>query len=469
MAIEIFLPKVGFVATEGTILEWLKRPGEPVVKGEPILSFETEKATVEIESPGTGVLGSELASAGTTVAMGTTIGFILEPGEVSPALPIPQAAPALGTGTLPHPQNVRIENDKSLQRVEAGASPAARRLAREHGIDLTSVAGSGPGGRVIEKDVVRFLPASPAQAVRPASRPSPVARRIASAEGVVLTGIEGKGKGGQVTKADVLGRVDRGPASTGVRSEAQGDWVELTGIQKTTAERMALSFRTAPHFYLSVLVDMGAVAALRQELLAAIEIKSGVRISITDILLSAVAHTLPAHRRLNAVIEDGRILELEEINIALAVDTPRGLTVPVIHHADQLTLEQIAETRLSLVEKGRDSKLERRELSDATFTLTNLGMFGVDAFHPILNPPQSAILAVGHVRIQPMVVDERVEPRLGAWLTLAIDHRVADGARGARFLNDLQKLLGDPSELVGGGDMLRRGGLADGRADAPPR
>jgi len=443
MAIPILMPKLSFVVTQGTIIEWLKQPGEMVTKGEPLVVVESEKATVDVESPGEGLLGSELAAVGTTVPVTTTIGYLLQPGEECPRL---DAAPAAATGdgaampaTAAAPQAAGEE-----QRIKA--SPSARRLAQEHGVDLAGLSGSGPGGRITQDDVQAYLDA---RAEERAVRATPVARRLAETLQVDLAGIQGTGPGGKITQDDVKGasRATPGP-ETGAVDVPAGELVELTTIQRLTGERMSLSFHTAPHFYLSVDADIRKATALREALLPAVEARAGVRLSLTDVLLAAVARTLAAHPALNASFEDGKLRRFQEVNPCLAVDTPRGLTVPVIHGADRLSLAEIARRRAQVVAMARDNRLRPEDLQGGTFTVSNLGMFGIDVFHAIINPPQAAILAVGQVARRPRAVGDAIELVPTVWLSLSVDHRVTDGAAAARFMQDLVSVIENPYQVL---------------------
>lgn len=443
MAIPILMPKLSFVVTQGTIIEWLKQPGEMVTKGEPLVVVESEKATVDVESPGEGLLGSELAAVGTTVPVTTTIGYLLEPGEECPRLDAAPAPPAEDGAALPAaaaaPQAV-----SDGQRIKA--SPSARRLAEEHGVDLAGLSGSGPGGRITQDDVQAYVKA---RAEERAVRVTPVARRLAETLQVDLAGVEGTGPGGKITQDDVKGasRATQGP-ETGAGNGPAGELVELTTIQRLTGERMSLSFHTAPHFYLSVEADMRQATDLRETLLPAVEARAGVRLSLTDVLLAAVARTLAAHPALNASFEEGRLRRFQEINPCLAVDTPRGLTVPVFYGADKLSLAEIARRRVQVVELARDNRLTPEDLQGGTFTVSNLGMFGIDVFHAIINPPQAAILAVGRVARRPRAVGEAVELVPTVWLSLSVDHRVTDGAAAARFMQDLVSLIENPYRVL---------------------
>ena len=408
MAINVLLPKLSFIVTQGTILEWLKKPGDSINKGESLLVIESEKATVEVEAPGTGILGSNLAPVGITVPVTTVIGYILEPGEECPELELDagELVQVSSEGdAVPADAGLSVKEREAPEQRHIKASPAAKRVAETHGVDLSRIEGSGPRGRIVVADVMAYVEA----------------QASAEQEGAV--------------------------------------WVDPTSIQRIAAERMSLSFHTAPHFYLGVEVDMSQVVAMREALLPTVEARVGVRLSFSDILACAVAQALRDHPAMNASFEEGRFKRYQEINIGLAVDTPRGLAVPVLHRADQLSLVELARCRAEVVERARGNRMTPDDISGGTFTISNLGMFGIDFFNAIINPPQAAILAVGRIAKRPVVIEEggyknssghpsglQVRPTM--WMSLSVDHRVADGATGARFLQGLVRYLASPCQML---------------------
>mgnify|MGYP001111880053 CR=1 FL=1 len=445
------MPKLSFIVTQGTILEWLKKPGDLVNKGEPLLVIESEKATVEVESPGTGILGPDLAPVGTTVPVTATIGYILEPGEESPKLELDLVGSVQGqTAGEPDAETSPTERERQRageRRVRVKVSPSARRLAQEHGVDLAEVEGSGPQGRVVKKDILAYVEARTQAEKKGPVRVTPAARKLAAALSVDLSKVEDTGPGGRVMLEDVK-RASQAKLSPSSAAGPPAEQIELTSIQRITAERMSLSFRTAPHFYLSVQVDMSQAVVMRETLLPAVKARTGVRLSFSDILVRAVARALTEHPSLNAAFEEGRLKRYQEINVGLAVDTPRGLTVPVFREVDLLSLVGIARWRAEVVERARNNRLTPDDVSGGTFTVSNLGMFGIDVFNAIINPPQAAILAAGRIAKRPLVVDDTLQVRTTMWLTLSVDHRVADGATAARFLQDLVRYLEGPHQML---------------------
>jgi pyruvate dehydrogenase E2 component (dihydrolipoamide acetyltransferase) len=415
------MPALGMAQETGKLLRWLKREGDQVQQGEPIMEIETDKATVEIEAPATGILSGVTAQAGDDVPVGQPVGQILERGE-PPAAPDPKM-------TAPAP-------------VEA--SPVARRMAAEHGVDLALVKPNG--GRVGKDDVSAYLagsqPVSPAVQARAAEpmeigtalrRPaSPKARRLAQERGIDLGGLAGSGPGGAVLAGDVP---EEAAAQSG---EAPGT------VWRIMAERTTASWTSAPHFYLMREVNASGLVEMRARITPAVEKRAGVRPTYTDLLVKLAAVALRDHPEVNASWIDKAIRRHPEINIGLAVGVEDGLVVPVIHRADGLSVGEIAMRRQELVERAAAHRLRPEDLAGSTFTISNLGMYNVDGFLAVLNPPQAAILAVG--RIAERVAAENGQPvvRPTVLLGLSCDHRVLDGVRAAKFLDDLVNLLEEP-------------------------
>ena len=429
MAEDIYMPQLGLTMTEGKVIRWLKASGDPVRKGDPVLEIETDKVSVEVESPADGVLGPILVEAGASAPIGGMLSHVL-------------------THT---PSPLRLF-----------ATPRARRKAIELGIDLARVEASGPGGRIVEADV-RYhadqgrlqTPAAPhveavLEAQPAAPRVSPLARRLADELGVDLAAVAGSGPGGRVVEDDVRRAA---AASRLPRSPAPVPPVEpLSGVRRVVAERMAHSFATAPHFYLSVEAEATALARMREGLLARVEAAVGVRLTVSDILVKVCGQALAEHPDVNVAWDGsapgGAVIRLAETNVGLAVSLEAGLVVPVIRQADRLTLAEIAKRRAELVDRGREGKLALPDLEGGSFTLSNLGMFGIDQFQAILNPPQAAILAVGRVKDRPVALDGVVVVRPTMHLTLSVDHRLLDGVQAARFLERVAQLIQEPYLLV---------------------
>jgi len=449
MATPILMPKMSFVVDEATILEWLKQPGDEVTKGEPLLEVESEKATVEIESPGTGILGPELAPPDTTVPLTTIIGYLLEPGETSPKLELfgrdGTQEKAIEAGSSQSTSEAEKRGSQKTEGELVRASPSAKRLAREKGVELAAVEGTGPKGRITEKDVIAFIKT---QAGQPRSvRITPLARKLASDLGIDLRSIQGSGRGGRVTAEDVkIASLEPAPVLVGL--DMKTEIVERTTIQRITAERMTFSFQKVPHFYLNVQINMSRAVAMREALLPSIEAKAGVRLSFSDILVGAVAHSLRAYPDMHVSFENDQLKRLSDINVGLAIDTARGLVAPVFYKADQLSLAEIASRRVDVIERANQNRLTPDDMGGGTFTISNLGMFGIDSFSAIVNPPQAAILAVGRITKQAVVVDDALQIQPAMWMTLSVDHRAVDGAGAARFLQHLVRYLEEPYKML---------------------
>lgn len=436
MAVEVVMPRMGLTMEEGTVIRWLKREGQAVEAGELLLEIETDKVTAEIGAKAGGVLGKILVEEGITVPIGTPICYILREGEPVPETSF-QAAKvgqkAASKKVLDHlPAAGVVQEGVSRLR----ASPAARRAARELGVDLKMVRGSGPQGRILETDVRRVRQAGQRSQV---VRITPVAERMAEELGIDLSDVRGTGPRGVIRKSDLSRAV---PAVS-----EEEEFLEVLGARKVMAERMAESFSTAPHFYLMAQADATALVELRESLLPKVEAKAGVRLTYTDLLVLFLAIALKEHPMVNAAWSEGRIRMNKTVNLGVAADSERGLVVPVIHGAEQLSLSEIARTRTELTEKARAGQLELDDLSGGTFTLSNLGTFRVDKFNAILNPPQAAILAVGRIHEVVVPHDHQAAIHPVIELSLTCDHRVLDGAAGARFLTRVIELIEEPFSL----------------------
>ena len=434
MANEVILPMLGETMNEGTIVSWQKVEGETVRRGEVLFTVESDKATLEVEAPASGVLRKILAPAGTAVPVLTVIGWIADTMDE----PVPEASGAAPAESTPVPPSERagtgaLQASPPVAQVgKVFASPRARRVARERGLDLSRVRPSGSAGRIVERDVLSALVTSEA-------RSTPIAERVARELGVDLADVVGTGRSGLITRQDV----ER--AALEPKKAAAPELQPLTRTQRLMAERMTTSFTTAPHFYLHVEVNARALLTLRQELLAAVEAEAHVRLTVTDILIRLCALALVKHPiALSQWTPDG-LRPAGGVNIGVATDTPGGLLVPVIRDVDRLSLAEIAHRRTELVDRARAGKSTLQDFEHGAFTLTNLGMFRVDSFEAILNPPQAAILAVGRIKDRPVAVDGQLAIAPTMNLVLSVDHRVLDGAAAARLLDDLVELVETPS------------------------
>ncbi len=458
MATKIIMPALEMAQETGKVLHWLKSAGDPVTAGEPVMEIETDKVTVEIQAPASGVLGGVSAREGESVPVGQTIAWILSPGEAVPNEHGPlqsgraRGAPVTAQKARPAQQ---VHSHRSVT-----ASPVAAQIAREYGLDLSEIKPNG--GRVEKADVLTYIAHhQPASAVHAdgSRRPlaSPKARRLASERGIDLLGLTGSGPGGAVLAQDVpaISDVLAADAANTVLPKATAPSpapghlptpadTEMSTIWRVMVERMSASWATVPHFYLIRDVSADALGDMRKRIAPAVEKRAGVKPTYSDLLVKLVAATLRDHPRVNAAWADGKIQLSPEIHIGLATAVEVGLIVPVIHYADRLTIGEIAFQRQDLVARANAGKLRPADVSGGTFTLTNLGMYNVDAFNAIVNAPQAAILAVGRIADRVVAVDGQPAVRPMLTMTLSCDHRVVDGARAARFLDDLARLVEEP-------------------------
>ena len=456
MPTNVIMPALELAQETGKVLRWMKAPGDKVRKGEPIVEIETDKVTVEIESPASGILSHVTAHEGDVIPVGHTIALITEPGAapVSTA-PLTPPSPQRGEGERARSTLSPVgrgQGEGSEGRAEGvKASPLARRIAEEHGVDLARI--KTASGKIEKADVLAFVesrkaaPSNGAAVVRLVAA-SPKARRIAAERWMDLSALRGSGPGGAVLVADVpavAAPLTTGPLTTGplnLPSPQRGEGVST--VWRIMAERMTASWTTAPHFYLVREVNVARLVAW----LGTARKQTGARITYSDLLVKLVAATLAQHPRVNVSWKDGALERHPEINIGLAVALEDGLVVPVIARADTLGLKDIAQRREDLVTRAQAGKLRPADIQGGVFTISNLGMYGVDAFSAIVNPPQAAILAVGRIadRVVPVNGQPAVQPTMT--LTLSCDHRALDGARGAQFLGALADLIEEPLALL---------------------
>lgn len=380
MVTKIVMPRLSLTMKEGTVVEWFKKEGDTVQKGEPLVEVLSEKVTYDVEAPASGILRKILAEEGMNVPVDQAVGVIAAADEVLAETDMVQA-PVSGVKEeqiVDARPEVRVEPES--ERVLA--SPAAKRLAKELSVDLSKVTGTGPEGRIVEEDVKRF------------GEQSVVKLRVREV-------------------------------------------IPLVGIRKTTAERLSFSARTAPHSSVMMEIDMSN----------AVKIHEATGASYTDILVKSVALALDEHRMLNSTLEGEQIKILEDVNVGVAVATERGLIVPVVHNADKKSLKEIGEKVKDLVDRAKRGELTKEDLTGGTFTITNLGMFEVDVFIPIINPPEAAILGVGRIVEKPAVVAGEIRTKPTMQLSLTYDHRIVDGAPAAQFLQKVKAILEKSREL----------------------
>ena len=395
MAVAVIFPKLDEAMRSGKIVRWLKNEGDRVEKGETILEIETEKTAFEIEAETSGILSKIMVKAGDEVPVGATIAFILQPGEEAPEVAEPVIIRAKEKTPTEEPKATREPG-------EIKASPLARNIAKEHNIDLSMVTGTGPGGRITKEDVLQAVEEGKTVAAPPAREEPEL---------------------------------------------AEEEIVPLSSMREVIAQRMMESFQT-PHFYLSVEVDTQELGKTRNQLIPIIESKTGIRLTLTDLIIKITAKALEDNPSLNCSYVDGGVKLFKRIDIGLVTAVEGGLVVPIIRQADKKSLAEIAQARAELVQKARKRTLSKEEMKGSTFTISNMGMFEIDQFSAILQPPEAAILAIGRITDKPVVRDGKILIRPMMTLTLSIDHRVLDGAMGAQFLQSLKNYIENPFNLI---------------------
>ena len=409
MATNVVMPQMGYDMREGTVVRWYKQEGETVDRGEVIADIETDKATVEFEAYTGGVLGRIVAEAGVAVPVGQLIAIITEPGEAVPEAapvpaapdpaPAPAAAPAAPPTPAPAPEPAPASADGQVR-----ASPIARRLARERGIDLSTINGTGPNGRITEHDVESYQ--APAAAPVPAT-PAPAAQPVA--------------------------------APTDSR-------IELSRMRQTIARVTSDSKSTAPHFYVTAEIDMGKAMALRRDVNDESDPEN--RVSVNDLMVKACALALAKHPKFNSFFRGDHLEVHGSMNVGIAIALDTGLILPGVSNCENKSLVQIAAATKDLISRANSGTLRNEEYSSTTFSISNMGMFDVESFTAIIYPPHAAILAVGSVKQQPVVRDGELAVGTMMKATLSTDHRVADGAEAAQFLMEIKRVLENPVSLL---------------------
>jgi pyruvate dehydrogenase E2 component (dihydrolipoamide acetyltransferase) len=455
MATEIVMPALGLTVEKGSITKWLKNEGDLVQKGESIFEVEADKVTTEVESPATGILRKIMVPEGVEVPILTVLGVITAEGEELPEKYMtekPMAAKALEEAPKQMAASVQLAD--ALEPIAPGiikAVPAARKAAREYGIDLSRISPSGPGGTILRKDVENHMSLSVGHMAQPKGqgiRATTLARKLAGREGIPLDEISGTGTRGRVVKMDVESareRRDRLPSLEAPGETLFGQTIPMTQIRKVIARRMAESAFTAPHIYFFTDVEMDRLLTLRNEIVSDFENQFKVRISVNDFIIKAVGLTIREYPLLNACVEGDAIRINPEINVGLAVAMEEGLIVPAIPCVDRCGLGEIARIRADLVERARAGKLTMEEIERGTFTVSSLAQFDITFFTAILNPPQSGILSVGKVDEKLSLVNGDVRSKKITCLGISVDHRIIDGAVAAGFLQSLKRKLENPA------------------------
>lgn len=455
MASVIIMPKQGLLMEEGTITNWLVKESEKTTEGTPLFEMETDKLTITMDSTATGTVLKILHPEGDTVPITQPIAIVGEPGEdisallggeapaAAPAAPAPEA-PAAETAPAPETAAPAVERAPGERMF---SSPRARLRAEENGVDIAAVPGSGPDGLVVERDVQNYIANQPAV--------TPLAANQARAQGIDLSGVTGTGPNGKITTADLPGAAASGEGAPAEEAAApagqltRGTHTEkMTGMRKAVMKNMLNSKSVNAQTNHRMVVDMTAVVALRNQYKAL-----GIKVSYNDIIVRACAKALQDYPIVNASVDGSNILYHDYVNVGTAVSVPGGLIVPVIKDADIIGLTGIAAKSAELIEKAREGRLTEADYHGGTFTVSSLGMFDLDDFVAIINPPESAILAVGKIAKTPVVVtddesEDQVVIKSMCALCLSYDHRIIDGAEAAKFLQKVKSYLQNPILLI---------------------
>jgi pyruvate dehydrogenase E2 component (dihydrolipoamide acetyltransferase) len=405
MPVEIVMPKLGLTMTEGLIVEWRKKEGDPVTKGDILFVLETEKVTYEVEAPEDGTIGKILVKEQETVPVGAIVAYLLKPGESAAAITATPAAATRAEAASPAPAAASAA--AAAPAAPAGgrvkASPLARKVAREYGIDLAAVAGTGPGGRVLRQDVEK-----------------------AKASGI-----------------------QKPAAAAPAAPAAEEKLVPFTGMRRTIAKKMLQSKVESAQTYMSNTVDASKLQQYREALLPFVEKKYGVRLTITDLMMKVTAAALREHPVVNTRWTDKGILYLPEVHMGMAMALDEGLIVPVIKSINAKSLGQIAVDRTALIKKGKTNSFLPDDIKGSTFTLSAMGMFGIEQFTAIINQPENAILGVAAIIDKPVVVKGQIVIRPMMNVNLSYDHRTIDGAEAGKFMQTLKAFIEDPVMILG--------------------
>ncbi len=459
MAVEVIMPKAGSEMEEGEIVQWFKKEGDEVKEGEVLLEIVTDKVNMEVEAETSGTLLKILAKAGDVVPVVQTIGWIGKPGEKIPL----SSSDKKETETIIE-KKVDYTPVKEIEKIDYSglrATPAARAYAREKNIDLSKVVGTGAKGRIHKDDVVNYK-------INEKVKISPLAQKIAEVEGINIKSLKGTGPNGKIMKKDVLALINgekietkkpqpkvEEKAKKEEKAPNENEWgvvetVPMTPMRKVISKRMSESYFSAPTFVVNVEVDMTELLALRKKVQDTIIAETGKKATVTDFVSLAVIKSLMKHPYVNASLsKDEKEMYLHHyVNLSIAVGMDSGLVVPVIKGADKMSFKELVVASKEITTKALEGKLKPNEMADSTFTISNLGMYGVQSFVPIINQPNTAILGVSATVQKPVVVDGEIKIRPIMMLTLTADHRVVDGLEGAKFMKTLKAAIENPISLL---------------------
>ena len=456
MATSIVMPQMGYDMHEGKVVRWLKKEGEEVTRGEVIAEIETDKATVEYEAYTGGVMAKIVAEEGVAIPVGGLIAVMTAPGEAIPEDILTDAAIASAADS-PAPAAAAVQALEGpisaavapADTEEVRASPLARRLAKERGFDLATITGTGPGGRITEADIPEQGAAVAPAALASSNgyiKASPLAKRLARERGIDLATLTGTGPGGRVIEADVPEHAVPAAAESVAPATLVSENVELSRMRQAIARVTSDSKRDAPHFYVALDVDMTKAMSFRRDLNDELDAEN--RVSVNDLIVKASAIAIGRHPKFNSFFRDDHLQMNAAINVGIAIALESGLIVPGVNGCESKSLVEIAAASRDLVSRANSGTLRNDEYSGTTFSVSNLGAFDIESFTAIIFPPHAAILAVGTVKEQPVVRDGELAIAQIMKATLSTDHRVADGAEAAQFLVEIKKLLQNPISLV---------------------
>ncbi|MDB4754164.1 pyruvate dehydrogenase complex dihydrolipoamide acetyltransferase [Akkermansiaceae bacterium] len=438
MPINIEMPKLSDTMTEGTVVRWIKKEGDEVEIGDIIAEIETDKATMEMEAFDEGILSQISIQEGGKAPVGSVIAILLEDGEgdapaasaqaaaPAPAAPVETPAPAPATAPAPAaapPAPTPLANGAQPAETRIKASPLAKKIAEAEGVDLSNITGTGPGGRIVKADVVS-APAIPASV---ASTPATQAPAVTPAPTAAPT---------------------PAPASISPVMSGEDQTIQLTGMRKIIAERLLTSKTTIPHFYLHLEVDAAPLMELRKQINAQAEATHGNKYSVNDFVVKALINASVAVPEVNASFNGDHIVQFAHVGISVAIAVDDGLVTPVVKNAEQKSLLAISKEIKEMAGRARENKLKPNEFDGGTVTISNLGAWGIESFDAIVNPPQAAILSVGGIIEKPVVKDGAIVPGLRMNLGVSCDHRVVDGAVGAKFISEIKRLLENPALML---------------------
>jgi len=492
---EVIMPKLGLTMETGVIEKWHKKEGDKIESGEVLFEVMTDKVSLEVEAYQSGYLRKILKNEGEEVPVTQVIAYIGEKDEPLDAAPAAVAAvkeaPAEAQASkdekqsVPGPQVQAGQEESDTSKIKI--SPLARNIAESKGIDISKITGTGPGGRIVKEDVEDFIlkmSSAPAAAAGTAAsfaaapvsgeriKISPLAKTLAKEMGIDYTtaAIKGTGPEGRIVKEDILAYEQASKAATGAAAQqaasrpAQAAYVpaasivpgapkvlstaQLKGVRKVIAERMTWSKQNIPHITPTAVITVDSLIALRDKIKDKVQDVYGVKITYTDFIVKACAIVLAEQPNINASLIDGNHIMYEDVNIALGVATDAGLMAPTIYGCNKISIFDIARKRAEIVDKAKAQKLAMEDISNATFTISNLGMLGVRTFTAIINPPQGAILMVGEAYKAPVVEDDKIVIRQLMEISVAVDHRIIDGADAAIFLKRLKEILESPELLL---------------------